>query len=255
MIQIYGATDRGRVRPVNQDAFAYKKIDDTTAIVILCDGMGGEKGGHVASAKAVEIISGALSRSVNQSTPVESVKSSLISALSAANAVIYDMAQKDPDLKGMGTTVVAAVLKENTLCIAHAGDSRAYQFHPKALRAHQLTKDHSVVQLLVDSGKITPTEARNHPKRNYITRALGVEREVEVEYMEKHFQEGRLLFCSDGLHNYAPPEEHLDLIMTCCSEQDLYLLIDEANKAGGRDNITAVILVKSPDKAKTGGNA
>ena len=147
------------------------------------------------------------------------------------------------------------VYKRQTLCIAHAGDSRAYQFNPRALCAHQLTKDHSVVQLLVDSGQITPSEARTHPKRNYITRALGVEREVETEYMEKHFQEGRLLFCSDGLYNYAPPEEHLDLITTCCSEQDLYLLIDEANKAGGRDNITAVILVKSPDRTRRGGNA
>ena len=95
--------------------------------------------------------------------------------------------------------------------------------------------------MLVESGEISEEEARQHPKRNYITRALGVEAAVEMEYAEYAYASGRLLLCTDGLYNYAPPEEHVDLIMTCENEQDIFLLIDEANKAGGPDNITAVI--------------
>ncbi|MEM1484957.1 Stp1/IreP family PP2C-type Ser/Thr phosphatase [Oscillospiraceae bacterium PP1C4] len=242
-MKIYGGTDKGRVRVSNQDAYAFSIINESTAYVILCDGMGGDPGGHIASTKAVEVIEQALIRGLTPQLAISSIKPVLISAVTAANAVIFDMSHADERLLGMGTTVVVAVLREDTLCIMHAGDSRAYLISENA-PPHQLTRDHSVVQLLVDSGRITEREARVHPKRNYITRALGVERTVELEYMEQKFTAGRLLICSDGLYNYAPPEEHTGLIVTCASEQDLFLLIDEANKAGGADNITAVIVSK-----------
>lgn len=244
MIRIYGGTDRGRVRATNQDAYAYKVLGEKGAYAVLCDGMGGEKGGHIASAKAVEIISQALERAISTQPEDASPRAMLISAVAAANAVIYDMASKDENLRGMGTTVVAVVVRGDRVFVVHAGDSRAYLVQGRAAAPKQLTRDHSVVQLLVDSGEITEKEARSHPKRNYITRALGVERTVEAEYMEQQFTGGRLLLCSDGLYNYAPPEEHIDLIVTCETEQDIFLLIDEANKAGGPDNITAVIIVK-----------
>ncbi len=243
MIKIYAGTDKGRVRTVNQDAYVCQVLDETTAYAVLCDGMGGESGGHIASAKAVEIIGQALARGVTPQTSAVSVKSVLVSSVTAANAVIFDMGNSDDKLRGMGTTLVAVVIRGDTLCIAHAGDSRAYLIEENT-RPKQLTRDHSVVQMLLESGKITESEARVHPKRNYITRALGVERTVELEYMERQFVHGRLLLCTDGLYNYAPPEDHIDLITTCASEQDLYLLIDEANKAGGADNITAVIISK-----------
>lgn len=172
--------------------------------------------------------------------PPVSVKPMLVSAVSAANAVIHDMGAADEELRGMGTTVVAAVLMDGVLCIAHVGDSRAYLCE-NGVPPRRLTRDHSVVQMLVESGEISEEEARQHPKRNYITRALGVEAAVEMEYAEYAYASGRLLLCTDGLYNYAPPEEHVDLIMTCENEQDIFLLIDEANKAGGPDNITAVI--------------
>ena len=247
MIKIYGGTDRGRVRATNQDTYAYKVVDEETAFAIVCDGMGGEKGGHVASAKAAEVIGQALTRGLTPQLPAGSVKSLLISAAAAANAVVYEMGCRDESLDGMGTTVIAVVVKGDLLCAIHAGDSRLYLFendgeNPGA--AQRLTRDHSVVQLLIDSGEISEQEARNHPKRNYITRALGVERSTEVEYTERAFRKGQLLLCSDGLYNYAPPEEHAALITTCTSKQDLFLLIDEANKAGGADNITAVIVAK-----------
>ncbi|WP_368233272.1 Stp1/IreP family PP2C-type Ser/Thr phosphatase [Anaerotruncus rubiinfantis] len=244
MIRIFAGTDKGRVRPINQDAFVYEVLDDNTAYAVLCDGMGGESGGHIASSKAVEIIGQALSRGLNAHPLASSVKPMLISAITAANAVIFEMSENDKNLRGMGTTVVAAVVRDDLLCIAHAGDSRAYLFAQDTGKLRRLTRDHSVVQLLVDNGEITEEEAKKHPKRNYITRALGVERMIELEYSETPFAAGRLLLCSDGLYNFAPPEEHLDLVGTCASEQDVFLLIDEANKAGGSDNITAVIIAK-----------
>lgn len=244
MIKIYGGTDKGCVRATNQDDFAFQVINDTIAYAILCDGMGGENGGHIASGKAVEIIGQALSRGLAAHPQDSSIKPIVISAVSAANAVIYDMAASDATLQGMGTTVVLAIVYGDTLCVAHAGDSRAYWIPENKGSSLKLTKDHSVVQLLLDNGEITHEQALVHPKRNYITRALGVEREVELEYMEHPFTAGRVLLCSDGLYNYAPPEEHLDLISACASEQDVFLLIDEANKAGGTDNITAVVIAK-----------
>lgn len=244
MIRIYGATDQGQVRAVNQDAYVYEVVDANTAYAVLCDGMGGENGGHIASSRAVEIIGQALGRGLSGQPPASSIKPMMISAITAANAVVYEMGANDENLRGMGTTVVAVVVRDDLLCITHAGDSRAYFIAPDAAQASRITRDHSVVQLLVESGEITETEARSHPKRNYITRALGVERVVELDYAEHSFPAGRVLLCSDGLYNFAPPENHLDLIGTCASEQDVFLLIDEANKAGGPDNITAVIIAK-----------
>lgn len=244
MIKIYGGTDKGCVRATNQDAYVYEVIDDTTAYAILCDGMGGENGGHIASGRAVEIIGQALSRGLSAHLQDSSIKPMVVSAVSAANAVIYEMAASNKTLQGMGTTVVIAIVVGDMLCVAHAGDSRAYWISENKGSSLKLTRDHSVVQLLLDNGEITNEQAKVHPKRNYITRALGVEREVELEYMEHPFTAGRVLLCSDGLYNFAPPEEHLDLIAACASEQDVFLLIDEANKAGGTDNITAVIIAK-----------
>lgn len=243
LIRIYGGTDEGCVRPVNQDAYVCEVLDDETAYVVLCDGMGGA-GGHIASSRTAEIIGQALSRALAAKTPASSIQSLFTSAASAANAVVYDLAQQDESLAGMGTTVVILIVRDDMAYIAHAGDSRVYEIIGNPPYPRRLTKDHSMVQQLVDVGRITEEEAKVHPKRNLITRALGVERDVRLEYTEQPFVQGRLLLCTDGLYNYAPPEKHVDLITTCASDQDLFLLIDEANKAGGGDNITAVIVVK-----------
>lgn len=243
LLRIYGGTDEGCVRPVNQDAYVCEVLDDETAYVVLCDGMGGG-GGHIASSRTVEIIGHAVARALTTHTPAASIQALFTSAASAASAVIYDLAQQDRALAGMGTTVVILIVRDDMAYIAHAGDSRVYEIIGDPPYARRLTKDHSMVQQLVDVGRITEAEARVHPKRNLITRAVGVEREVRLEYMEQPFVKGRLLLCSDGLYNFAPPEEHVDLITGCASDQDLFLLIDEANKAGGADNITAVIVAK-----------
>ncbi|MCI9362681.1 MAG: serine/threonine-protein phosphatase [Oscillospiraceae bacterium] len=243
MIRIYGGTDEGRVRSVNQDAYVCEVLDSETAYAVLCDGMGGA-GGHIASSRTAQIIGHALSRGLASGTPAASFQALFTSAASAANAVIYDMARQDPALAGMGTTVVILAVKGGIAYIGHAGDSRIYEIIGEPPYPRKLTKDHSMVQQLVDVGRITEEEAKDHPKRNLITRAVGVEREVRLEYMEQPFVTGRLLLCTDGLYNFAPPEDHMDLILSCASDEDLYLLIDEANKAGGADNITALIVVK-----------
>ncbi|MBC8585715.1 Stp1/IreP family PP2C-type Ser/Thr phosphatase [Youxingia wuxianensis] len=243
MIKIYGGTDKGKIRAINQDAYTFKIIDDTTAYAVLCDGMGGESGGHIASSKAVEIISQALERGMGPQLAESSVKSLITTAIAAANAVVYDMACNDERLRGMGTTVIVCVVLGDMLFMAHAGDSRAYHILENGT-IKALTRDHTVVQILLDNGEITKEEAKSHPKRHYITRALGVDSEIEVEYTEQNFTKGRLLLCSDGLYNFAAIEDHVDLINSCSTEQDIYLLIDEANKAGGADNITAVVIAR-----------
>lgn len=243
MIRIFGGSDQGCVRPNNQDAFTFELLDGDTAYVILCDGMGGEAGGHIASAKAVEIISPALRRALKSNVPDHSIRSVLSSAACAANAVIYEMAAADETLRGMGTTLVLLIVRGNTAFIGHVGDSRLYSLSPDG-GLTRVTHDHSIVQMLVDREEITEEQARVHPKRNYITRALGVAPEVELEYMEQPFEKGRLLLCTDGLYQAIRLEEHIDLLITCASEQDVYLLIDEANKAGGEDNITAVVVAR-----------
>lgn len=243
MIRIFGGSDQGCVRPNNQDAFTFEVLDGDTAYVILCDGMGGEAGGHIASAKAVEIIAPALRRALKNHVPDHSIRSVLSSAACAANAVIYDMASADESLRGMGTTLVLLVVRGDTAFIGHVGDSRLYSLSPDG-GLTRVTHDHSIVQMLVDREEITEEQARVHPKRNYITRALGVAPDVELEYMEQAFEKGRLLLCTDGLYQAIRLEEHIDLLITCASEQDVYLLIDEANKAGGEDNITAVVVAR-----------
>lgn len=243
MIRIFGGTDAGRVRPVNQDAYTYQVLDDETAYVVLCDGMGGA-GGHIASAQTVEIIGNAVARALTTHTPAASMQAMMTSAFTAANAVVFARAQQDPSLEGMGTTVVLLVLRDSVAYIGHVGDSRIYEMIGEPTYPRRLTKDHSMVQQLVDLGRITEAEAKTHPQRNLITRAVGVEQEVRIEYTEQPFVQGRLLLCTDGLYNFAPPEEHVDLIIGCENDTDLFLLIDEANKAGGADNITAVIVAK-----------
>ena len=224
-------TDVGKLRVNNQDALIVLE-----QLYGVADGMGGHKGGEVASAGARD----GLEKFLKGKTPDPRL---LKTAVEAVNRRLYLRQREEAELSGMGTTLTVLWAGEREIYLAHVGDSRAYLVTPQG-ELERLTRDHSVVQLLLDHGEITEEEAASHPKRHYITRALGIEPELELEYLEREFAAGWLLLCSDGLYNYAPPEDHLDLITTCASEQDIYLLIDEANKAGGPDNITAVIVAK-----------
>ena len=181
-MKIVAKTDKGLVRENNQDAYAVGELPGEVAWAVVCDGMGGAAGGNIASALAVKVISDKITSSYNEKMRDSSIKNLLDSAITAANIEVYDMAYSRPDLKGMGTTVVAVVVRDNVAHIAHAGDSRAYIVNKDGVE--QITVDHSLVQNLVDRGEITKEEAEHHPNKNVITRALGVDKRIDVDFSE-----------------------------------------------------------------------
>ena len=237
-MKIFGQTNIGLVRSSNQDAFATGEFESGTVWAVLCDGMGGASGGDIASKMAVEAISMRIKEYYNDAMKTSSVANLLESAINFANIKIFDLARDDETLLGMGTTVVAAILRENEVMISHAGDSRAYIIGDKV---RQITTDHSIVQEMLDRGDITEDEAKHHPIKNYITRALGVKDIINVDFTSEDFDENDiLLLCSDGLSNFVEPEYLKETVKTVGSDI-CEKLVDAANANGGRDNITVVI--------------
>ena len=163
-MKIVAKTDKGLVRSSNQDAYAVGELPGEVAWAVVCDGMGGEAGGNIASALAVKVISEKITSAYNEKMRDASIKNLLDSAICAANIEVYDMAYSRPDLQGMGTTVVAVIVRDKTAFIAHAGDSRAYIVSDDTIQ--QITTDHSLVQNMVDRGEITAEQAQHHPKKN-----------------------------------------------------------------------------------------
>ena len=208
---VYGNTDVGLVREINEDAFTYSKISDCLAFAIVCDGMGGYEGGEIAAQKAIEIISDSFSKSLKEGIKNSSIRYLIESAITTANDVIYNIANKTEKLSNMGTTLVLAVINNDTLHIAHIGDSRAYLFRDSQL--HRLTVDHSVVQTLLDQGELTEDEAKNHPNKNIITKALGTKKDISADFSEVFLQENDvLLLCSDGLTSFATENDIIETI-------------------------------------------
>lgn len=237
---IFGATDTGLVRKMNQDRFFCRKISETLGYAVLCDGMGGENGGHVASEIATNHAVEALGRELSDGLSELSVRGILLSAVAGANALVYEAAKADGSLAGMGTTMILAVFLRGELFVAYVGDSRVYLVSEGEER--QLTKDHTVVQMLVDIGEITQEDAKTHPKRHFITRAVGVASAVEPDYIVEKLYEGDLaLLCSDGLYHYLRPGELPALLESCAENHSAGELVALAKAGGGTDNITAVV--------------
>ena len=204
--------------------------------------MGGANAGEVASRTAVKTISEYIINSYRKKITIRDFVKILRNALISANITLYDMAAKDEELKGMGTTAVVVVIKGNEVAIAHVGDSRIYLVNEEII---QLTRDHSIVQTLIESGEISPEDAALHPRKNVITRALGVEEDVAVDTAELVLSDDdTLLLCTDGLTNFVAVED----ILKTFKENDIALvpekLVELANAGGGGDNITAVTLTK-----------
>lgn len=240
-MKIVAKTDKGLVRENNQDAYAVGELPGEVAWAVVCDGMGGAAGGNIASALAVKVISDKITSSYNEKMRDSSIKNLLDSAITAANIEVYDMAYSRPDLKGMGTTVVAVVVRDNVAHIAHAGDSRAYIVNRDGVE--QITVDHSLVQNLVDRGEITKEEAEHHPNKNVITRALGVDKRIDVDFSEVDLQENEtLILCTDGLSNCVNNAEIADDIKDGQYYAFADRLVKRANKNGGNDNITVVAI-------------
>ena len=234
-------TDTGLIRHENQDAFGFAQLPGGYAVAVVCDGMGGVAGGSIASTVAVETFIRTLTETGHSGHLDRAVQE----AVTAANAAIRQRAAGHPELKSMGTTLVSALVKGDKVLISNVGDSRAYLAGADGLR--QISRDHSLVEDMVEKGDLTPGQARSHPRRNLITRALGPDPAVEADGFPLQWKPGDfLLLCSDGLTN-AVPRPQLEQLLRTGSFYDLPdLLIRAANENGGKDNITALLLGVEP---------
>lgn len=240
-MNIQQKTDVGRVRSSNQDAMTVFEITGGHIFAAVCDGMGGANGGNIASSLCIQTLEQCLRAEYRAEMSDEEVQGLLAHSIEEASATVYRKAKEDTSLQGMGTTAVAALVRNHTLILANVGDSRAVLFRDQT--AQQLTKDHSYVQSMVDSGKITAKEAATHPKKNIITRAVGVHNAVEADTFVYEFRTGDLLLlCSDGLTNELTYETLCQLIADTPREQLAEEMIAQANAAGGRDNSTVVLI-------------
>ncbi len=238
-MKISAKSDVGMVRSNNQDFCLAGEFADGVTWAVVCDGMGGATGGNVASETAARTISEKINFGYHEGMNDNSLKHLIISAIEAANATVFSRAKNNDSLNGMGTTVVLSIIRDDSLYIANVGDSRIYVVTKDSI--NQLTVDHSVVQLMIDNGEITAEEAKDHPQKNVITRALGVEETVRIDYNQEVYNEGDIiLLCSDGLTNYVDDKTILEI----CNKTDKYSLADElvqvANTNGGGDNVTVI---------------
>lgn len=238
---IKGNTDIGKIRQANEDGYDFGSFDDGTSWAVVCDGMGGVRGGQIASSLVTEMVSDKIRKCYNKLMPVYSFENIFLSTITTANVIVNDRSFTDTEFQGMGTTIVAAIVKDTQACIAHVGDSRVYKLNSAGIT--QLTKDHSLAQEMLDSGQITKEEFENYPKKNIITRALGIDEKVEIDFDFTDVTEGDLLLlCTDGLSGLLSDEEIYDIYRNT----DFELLCDEyikaANEKGGYDNITAVVM-------------
>jgi serine/threonine protein phosphatase PrpC len=235
------ATDAGCVRPNNEDYLGYFQTQNGHLFVV-CDGMGGHNAGEKASQLSVEVFKNFFTEKYYHS-PQEA----LYEAARTANRVVYETSQKYAEFSGMGTTLVATLIRENAVFYVHIGDSRLYYYEQETQTLHRLTKDHSFVQELVDRGIITEAEAEHHPRKNEIKRAIGVQPDVEPEVCQYPLQPADndfMLLCSDGLNSMISDEQ----IKTIITDKSLKIiqkaqkLIEAAKNAGGYDNITVQLL-------------
>ncbi len=238
-MKIVARTDVGLLRDNNQDSYAVCELEKGAVLAVVCDGMGGAAEGALASSEAVRVIKERICERYYDGMSDLSVKTLLVSAVENANNIIYDLSLTDEKYEGMGTTVVAAIVTESYVYIVHAGDSRAYKVANGQVL--QLTRDHSVVQKMLENGEITPEEAIDHPRKHIITRALGVDGEIRTDFCQEVFDENEILIlCSDGLTNYIDTNDILELTGDGCYLKFADRLVNLANKNGGGDNITVI---------------
>ncbi len=249
-LQATKLTDVGRARPHNEDYVDYyippdpQQLASKGAIYLVADGMGGHQAGEVASQGAVELTIGQY-----YSDTGHDIGTSLVRAVRSANRQIYDQAESDPTKVGMGTTLVAAVVLGQKVFVGNVGDSRAYIINSTGII--QITEDHSWVEEQVRAGLLTPEQARRHPQRNLVTRALGSKPDVQVDLFEGEIKAGdTLLLCSDGLTGRMRDNEIASIVRGHQPEEAARRLVALANERGGNDNIT-VLIVQASDEAVT----
>ena len=241
-MQYWGLSDPGMVRPQNQDAYQIVQLDRSTLLGVVCDGMGGAKSGNIASSLAVDVFVEEIRRTWTSYMDQEKVDQMLKSAVKLANFTVFDQSQQFEEFDGMGTTLVAVLIRGRHATVINVGDSRAYKVGRSGIR--QITRDHSLVQLMVDRGDLTPEMARTYPGKNFITRAIGTEPIVMGDLYHQDAQKGDFfLLCSDGLSNMMDEQEilfevrHGGKMGTCCQR-----LRDIVIQRGAPDNLTAILV-------------
>ncbi len=249
MMNVWGLTDIGLVRKENQDAYAVRKNDESGHLIcVVCDGMGGAKGGRVASTMAVQTFLNTCLANLRREMTTQAVQQVAEFAVAAANRAIYDCGLRDADLHGMGTTLVSAIIWDNQALFSNVGDSRAYLLRRTEVEEidaiSRITKDHSVVENLLDSGDITEEEALRHPNRLLVTRVLGPEQEAPSDSYSLQLLSGDyILLCTDGLVDTVSAREIAREVLDNTDDNTcLTRLLELAKRNGAADNVTAVLL-------------
>ena len=242
-MQCWGLSDAGCVRRQNQDAYQIEELDRNTLLCVVCDGMGGAKSGNIASSLATEVFVEEVRRTWKPNMDRETMDQMMLSAVKLANFTVYDQAQQFPEFEGMGTTLVALLIQGRKATVANVGDSRCYGLSRRGI--HQITRDHSLVQMMVDRGDLSPEMAKTYPGKNFITRAVGTESTVECDIFHQDVSRGDyFLLCSDGLSNMMDDQEILFEVVHgvnkqhCCKR-----LLAIAKNRGAPDNVTSVLVL------------
>lgn len=242
-MQYWGLSDQGCVRKQNQDAYHIEQLDRNTLLCIVCDGMGGAKSGNVASSLAVDVFVQEVKRSWTYGMDQQETDEMLMSAVKLANFTVFDQAQEFEEFDGMGTTLVAVLVRGRHATVINVGDSRAYKVDNNGIR--QISRDHSLVQMMVERGDLTPEMARTYPGKNFITRAIGTETMVESDLFHLDVAKGDyLLLCSDGLSNMMDDQEILFEVVHGVNKQNCcQRLLDIAKNRGAPDNVTSILVM------------
>lgn len=241
-MEAWGLTDVGNVRSQNQDAFRIVELGKDALLAVVCDGMGGAKSGNVASRLASEVFSEEIKRSFSADLTPDEAEQMLRAAAKLANISVFEQSQLSEDYAGMGTTLVAALTYPRATLVLNIGDSRAYLINADGVRC--ITRDHSVVEMMVQRGELTPEQAKTHPSKNLITRAVGTEETVFSDVFRVETEpEDCILLCSDGLSNQMADQEILFEVVhgarrdDCCRR-----LLEIAKNRGAPDNVTSVLI-------------
>lgn len=240
-MQSWGITDPGCVRPQNQDAYQTEQLDRNSLLCVVCDGMGGAKSGNVASSLACDVFTQEIRGSFMPTMTPEQIDAMMINAVKLANFTVFEQSGQFEEFAGMGTTLVAALLQNKQATVVNVGDSRAYRVNSQGIR--RITTDHSVVQMMLQRGELTPERARQHPGKNLITRAIGTEETVQSDIFHLDMERGDcLLLCSDGLSNVIDDQEILFEVVHGISKQHCcQRLLEIAKNRGAPDNVTCVL--------------
>ena len=243
-MKTWGITNAGLVRSENQDAYAVFQTGAFHAAVV-CDGMGGTNGGRVASVIAVSRFEEELRSALRDDMTAAQVRQAMLSAIACANDAIRQEAARNAEYQHMGTTLVCALAKEDLVMVGNIGDSRAYHINGEGIR--QISRDHSVVESMVEKGDITPQEARRHPNRNLITRALGPDTQAQADTFAVAWHPGDfILLCTDGLVNTVSDQEMLfEVLHDGDIESCLDHLMQISLRRGAPDNVTVVLLMNT----------